>query len=51
MEIIESQNVVNIINSYPSEVKETLLFLRTLIFETADEIQSIRSIEETLKWG
>jgi len=51
MKIIKSQNVASVINAYPSEVKVKLLFLRTLIFETAYEIQNISSIEEALKWG
>ena len=38
-------------DSFPSEVKEKLQTLRTLIIETATELESILEIEETLKWG
>ena len=38
-------------NSYPDEVKPKLEYLRSLILETASEIDSISEIEETLKWG
>ena len=51
MKIIESKNVSEVINSYPIKVKKKLFFLRDLILETANEIDSITSIEETLKWG
>lgn len=37
--------------AYPSTVRPKLEHLRTLIIETASEIESIQSIEETLKWG
>ncbi len=51
MKIIESKAVINIIHSYPPDVRKKLLFLRTLIFETATELDIVNSIEETLKWG
>ena len=37
--------------SYPEEVKTKLNRLRSLIIETATAIDTIREIEETLKWG
>jgi len=37
--------------SYPKAVQKKLKYLRQLILETAKEIDSIQSIEETLKWG
>ena len=37
--------------SYPEAVKSKLTYLRTLIIETANEIDSIKTLEETLKWG
>ena len=39
------------IKSYPKEIQEKILYLRSLIIETASEIESISEIEETLKWG
>ena len=46
-----SPEVSAVFNSYPPKIKEKLLFLRQLIFETADMIGNIGTIEETLKWG
>lgn len=36
---------------YPAKIKPKLEFLRNLIIETAKEIDSIKELEETLKWG
>ena len=38
-------------NTYPSDVKKRLLTLRELIFDVADNEESITDIEETLKWN
>lgn len=38
-------------DSYPEEVKPKMEFLRKLVLETAEAIESIDTIEETLKWG
>lgn len=37
--------------SYPKEVRPKMDFLRKLVLETAQEVESIDAIEETLKWG
>jgi hypothetical protein len=37
--------------SYPTEIKPKIEFLRNLIIETAEELEEIQEIEETLKWG
>ncbi|MFZ1320306.1 MAG: DUF1801 domain-containing protein [Ignavibacteria bacterium] len=37
--------------TYPKKVKSKLNHLRSLIIDTAEEIESIKEIEETLKWG
>lgn len=37
--------------SYPEAVQPGLLELRRLIFETAEDIERVGTIEETLKWG
>ncbi len=50
MKIVKSEEVSRIINSYPNNAKEKLLFLRGLIIEAATELKIIK-IEETLKWG
>ncbi|MCF6318138.1 MAG: DUF1801 domain-containing protein [Proteobacteria bacterium] len=51
MKVIESKEAVFIINSYPNNAKEKLLFLRSLIIETATDLKGIEKIEETIKWG
>ena len=38
-------------DAYPSQVKLKMENLRSLIFEVADQLEDIDSIEETLKWG
>ena len=45
------QGVARKFDSYPSQIKEKLLVLRSLILETASEIEGIGNVEETLKWG
>lgn len=51
MRKFDDKNVHRVFTSYPAEVQEKLLFLRELIFRTAEEDQSIGLLEETLKWG
>ena len=36
---------------YPDIVKDKMLELRKLVIETADEIEGLSHLEETLKWG
>ncbi len=38
-------------DGYDSDVREHLLVLRELIFDTAENIGEIGPLEETLKWG
>ena len=40
-----------VFNNYPDSVRTKLLALRSLIIETAGEIEGISKLEETLKWG
>jgi len=40
-----------IFTNYPGTVRERMLFLRQLVIETAQETESIDTLEETLKWG
>ena len=40
-----------VFSNYPPQVKDALMSLRRLILETAEEIEAIRELEETLKWG
>ncbi len=37
--------------SYPPNLRDKLLALRELIFETAESTKSVGELEETLKWG
>jgi hypothetical protein len=44
-------NVSIVFNSYPPEIENRLLDLRTLIIATAEQLPHKPVIEETLKWG
>ena len=46
-----SPAVAKVFQAYPDEVREQLLALRALIFETASTTEGVGEIEETLKWG
>ena len=48
---IHNPEVAAVFNSYPKAMRERLLFLRQLIFETAAETAGVGELEETLKWG
>ncbi len=50
MQTIHNPAVADIFKKYSPEMRKKLLFLRTLIFETAADLD-IGEIEETLKWG
>ncbi len=51
LHIETSPEVEQVFNKYPSWVKPKIKHLRQLILETANDIEDIRKIEETLKWG
>ena len=51
MEIITDPQVAHIFKQYPIEIQEKLNLLRSMILETASNIESINIIEESLKWG
>ena len=38
-------------NSYPAGVRAKLMILRQLIFDTAQSLDGVGGLEETLKWG
>lgn len=50
-EKIENPEVADIYNSYPKQIREKLMYLRSLILETGALIEGIGEIEEMLKWG
>lgn len=43
--------VASVFDSYPSKIRTKLMFLRQLILDTAESIEGVGEIEETLKWG
>lgn len=51
MDIIESQEVLKLLNSYPPSIRNKLLNLRQLILDTAWEMELAGQLEETFKWG
>ncbi len=51
LQIKTNPDVELVFNNYPEAVRNKILHLRRLILETASEIEEIKDIEETLKWG
>ena len=51
MSEFNSKEVEEVFNSYPENINKKMMLLRQIVLETADEIDNIKSIEETLKWG
>ena len=51
MSTIENKEVGKIFDNYPKEIRKKLMLLRKLVIDTASETESVKSIEETLKWG
>ena len=49
--IHQTKDVFITLNGYSEKVSDRLFQIRQLILDTAEEIESISSIEETLKWG
>ena len=38
-------------DAYPESVRNQMVDLRNLVLETAEEIENLNTLEETLKWG
>ncbi len=51
MNIISHPKVNEKFSNYPKAIKDKLLNLRRIILDTANNIDSIQELEETLKWG
>ncbi len=55
MDIIENPAVIKVFNLYPEPIRQKLLFLRQLVFETASDMPEYtpdsQSLEETFKWN
>ena len=47
----ENADVEAVFRAYPAVLREKLLLLRQLIFETASATDGVGALEETLKWG
>ena len=47
----QSPEVASVFAAYPPALREGLLRLRALIFETAQATEGVGTLEETLKWG
>lgn len=48
---IKKDDVQRVLDSYSEPTQKMLIFLRTLIFDVANETEGVGTIEETLKWG
>jgi len=46
-----SPDVAQVFASYPEDVRPSLLELRQLILDVAQDMPAVGSVEETLKWG
>ncbi len=51
LKVKSNPKVESVFANYPDLVRDKMLFLRELVFETAKKIDGIGEIEETLKWG
>ncbi|MBL4593554.1 MAG: DUF1801 domain-containing protein [Flavobacteriales bacterium] len=51
LEIKTNPAVEIVFANYPDSVRNNMLALRGLVIETAEEIDEITNLEETLKWG
>ncbi|MCF8715735.1 DUF1801 domain-containing protein [Joostella atrarenae] len=51
LEVIVDPAVKNVFNKYPASVKNKMLALRELVLDTANSVEAIDKLEETLKWG
>ena len=51
MKPFDDQAVAHTFDAYPPNVRDKLMDLHTLIFETAASTDGVGVLEETLKWG
>ena len=51
MDKFNSMEVKKVFEGYPSDIYKKMIFLRQLVLDTAKEIDDIKNLEETLKWG
>lgn len=51
MQLVSHPKVDDVFNKYPETVKKHMLNLRKLVLETAETLEGLDILEETLKWG
>ena len=51
MDKFNNLEVKKVFNTYPNNIRVKMMLLRQLVLDTAAEIDGVKSIEETLKWG
>lgn len=51
MVLTSNPKVKTVFDNYPKEVKQQMQKLRELVLKTANEIEGLDKLEETLKWG
>ncbi len=51
MDIIEPSEILKVFGQYPEPIRQKLLFLRQLVFETAADMPDTQALKETLKWN
>ena len=51
MKLTSNPKVEAIFKNYPTSVKDKMHHLRELVLHTANEIEGLEKLEETLKWG
>ena len=49
--VFQNTAVEEVFYAYPDRLREKLMLLRQLIFDTASETEGVGELEETLKWG
>ncbi|CAH8292808.1 uncharacterized protein DUF1801 [Mariniflexile fucanivorans] len=51
MQFVSNPKVEDVFKSYPNTVEKQMLHLRKLVIKTAERINGLDTLEETLKWG
>lgn len=51
MDEFSSLEVEEAFNTYPDNIRVKMMFLRQLVLNTASEVDNVKNVEETLKWG
>lgn len=51
MEPISNPEVEAVFENYPEPIREKMLSLRRVVFETAAETDGVGTVKETLRWG